>query len=34
VGHDVDLCFVPGNEVSVMPDIIGGLKGHAFAPEG
>ena len=30
VGHDVDLGFVPGNEVAVVPDVVGGLKGHAI----
>jgi len=30
VGHDVDLGFVPGNEISVVPDVVGGLKGHAI----
>ena len=28
VRHDVDVGFVPGDEVSVVPDVLGGLDGH------
>ena len=31
--HDVDLRLVPGDELSVVPDVSGSLQGHSCAPE-
>ena len=33
VGHDVDLGFIPWDEISVVPDIFGCLYGHSCSPE-
>ena len=33
VGHDVNLCLFPGDEFSVVPDILGGLQGHSRTPK-
>ena len=34
VGHDVNLRLIPGDELSVVPDVGGGLYGHSCAPVG
>src|SRR5216683_3736998 len=33
VGHDMNLRLIPGDELSVVPDVGGGLYGHSCAPK-